>query len=82
MENRRRRTDSEIIDEYSPRFGALAVGMGLVTPDQLKEALAIQVDDDLNGRPHRLLGTIFFNQRWITFQQMQSVLNELFKRQK
>jgi len=40
----------------------IAVSRGYVTPKQLKEALAEQVDDDLAYRPHQLLG-IYFSRR-------------------
>jgi len=49
-----------VLVEFSERFGRVAVNRGYITPDQLKEALAEQVDDDLADRPHRLLGKIFF----------------------
>jgi len=66
-------------DKYCPRFGHLAVEMGYVTPEQLKEALGEQVDDNLGGRPHRILGAIFFDRGWMTPGQIDEVLNRLFK---
>jgi len=66
-------------DKYCPRFGHLAVDMGYVTPEQLKEALGEQVDDNLAGHPHRILGAIFFDRGWMTPGQIDEVLNRLFK---
>jgi len=65
-------------DKYCPRFGHLAVELGYVTPEQLKEALGEQVDDNLSGRPHRILGAIFFDRGWMTPGQIEEVLNLLF----
>lgn len=40
------------------RFGGVAVEHGLITPDQLGEALKSQAEDALEGRRHRRLGEI------------------------
>ncbi len=66
-------------DKYCPRFGQLAVEMEYVTPEQLKQALADQVDDNLTGRQHRILGTIFFEKGWMTPGQVESVVKRMFK---
>ncbi len=72
------RFDKGITARYSPRFGKIAVDMGLITPEQLKEALLAQVDDDLSGNPHRVIGSIFFEKGWMTYQEIEKVLKELF----
>ncbi|MGD0281593.1 MAG: hypothetical protein ABSB95_04440 [Dissulfurispiraceae bacterium] len=72
------RFDKGITAKYSPRFGKIAVDMGLITPEQLKEALLSQVDDDLGGNPHRVIGSIFFEKGWMTYQEIENVLKELF----
>jgi len=64
---------------YCPRFGQLAVEMGFVTTEQLKQGLAEQVDDNLASRPHRILGSIFFDQGWMTPGQVEAVLNRMFQ---
>ena len=71
--------DKEISGKYCNRFGVIAVGKGFVTADQLKEALTDQADDNLSNRPHRLIGRIFFDRGWMTDEQIDIVLNELFK---
>ncbi|RMF45577.1 MAG: hypothetical protein D6751_07065 [Deltaproteobacteria bacterium] len=65
-------------ERYCPRFGQLAVRLGHVTPEQLKQALSEQVDDNLAGRPHRILGTIFFEHGWMSPGQIEEVLNLMF----
>jgi hypothetical protein len=66
------------LSEYCKRFGQIATEKGYVTPEQLKEALSEQVDDDLANRPHRLLGAIFFMRNRMTAKQIETVLNEMF----
>ncbi len=65
--------------KYCPRFGKIAVDMGFVTAKQLKEALVEQVEDNIFNRPHRLIGSIFFEHGWITDKQIDIVLYELFE---
>ena len=60
------------------RFAAIAVRKGFVTAEQARTALSEQLDDDLSNRPHKLVGTILFQKDWITLQQIDMVLNELF----
>ena len=62
--------------EYCRRFGQVAVEQGFVTPEQLKEALTEQVDDDLANKPHRLLGEILLEKKYMTANQIEAVLNE------
>ena len=50
---------------------------GYVTPKQLKEALAEQVDGDLAHRPHQLLGNIFFEKNMMSLIQVEQVLDDL-----
>jgi hypothetical protein len=68
-----------ITKKYSPRFGKIAVDMGLITPEQLKTALSEQIDDDLSGNPHRVIGSIFFEKGWMNYQEIEKVLKELFR---
>ena len=71
-------SDGGITKIYSPRFGKIAVDMGFITPEQLKLALSEQIDDDLCGNPHRVIGSIFFDRGWMTYQEIEKVLKELF----
>ncbi|MBO1225115.1 MAG: hypothetical protein JYX80_11875 [Candidatus Scalindua sediminis] len=65
--------------QHSHRFGEIAVDMGFVTEEQLKEAMVEQVEDNLSSHPHRFIGYILFENGWITNEQFDSVLNILFK---
>jgi hypothetical protein len=73
------RFDKGIAKKYSPRFGKIAVDLGFITPEQLKMALSEQVDDDLLEHPHRVIGSIFFDKGWMTYQEIEAVLKEFFK---
>ncbi|MEW5745906.1 MAG: hypothetical protein AB1805_10790 [Nitrospirota bacterium] len=61
-----------------PRFGEIAVEMGFITPEQLRQALAEQVDDDIAHNPHRIIGSIFFEKGWMTYKEIEAVLQHLF----
>ncbi len=65
-----------------PRFGKIAVDMGFATEKQLNKALVEQVAEDLSNKPHRPVGTILLENGWITDEQIDIVLNELFKKKK
>ncbi len=69
--------DKGISRKYCSRFGVISVNKGFVTADQLKAALIEQADDNVEGRPHRLIGRIFFEKGWMTDNQIDTVLNEL-----
>jgi hypothetical protein len=56
----------------------IAVKKGFVSKDQIKEAFMEQLDDDLNGKEHRLIGTILFKNDLMTGDQVNIVLTELF----
>lgn len=58
----------------SYRFGVTAFAKGYVTIEQVQRGLAEQIDDDLMGRPHRLLGDILRDNGWMTEGQMKAVL--------
>lgn len=67
----------DILVEFSRRFGMIAVNRGYVTPKQLKEALAEQINDDLASRPHQLLGNILYEKNLMNLNQIEKVLDEL-----
>ena len=59
------------------RFGRTAVYRTYATLEQVQRALAEQVEDDVMGRPHRLLGEILRENNWITEAQEKLVLDEM-----
>jgi hypothetical protein len=69
----------QMSQKYCPRFGELAVAMGFITGAQLDAALRMQADDEAAGRPHRLLGVILFDRDWMSGEQIERVLDALFR---
>ena len=70
---------NEFKKEYRPRSGQIAVEMGFITPAQLKAAISEQLDDDLSHSSHRFLMEILLEKGWITREQVDIILDELFK---
>ena len=65
------------IEHLEKRFGITAVRKGFITSDQLVEALAIQVAEDISTGDHDLIGKILFEQGIITMAQIDEVLKEM-----
>jgi hypothetical protein len=65
--------------KYCPQFGKIAVDMRFVTAEQLNKALAEQGAENPSNKPHRLIGSILSEHGWITNEQVDIVLDILFK---
>ena len=76
---KRRKGDAAVTGDHCQRFGAIAVRKGIVSIEDVKAAVNEQIDDDINGREHRLLGTILYDNGIITEYQIDIVLQELKK---
>ncbi|MEJ2200882.1 MAG: hypothetical protein P8X63_07700 [Desulfuromonadaceae bacterium] len=63
---------------HSARFGIIAVKLGYITPTQLRQAMIMQLDDDMGGQPHRMLGTILHDLGWMTPKQIEKVLEKTY----
>ena len=66
-------------EHLEKRFGVIAVEMGLITAEQLIEALKTQVTEDMEKGKHRLIGRILLERGIITTAQIDDVLDELGK---
>ena len=66
-------------NQYSPRFGEIAVNMEFITEKQLNETYVEQVEDDFSNKPHRFIGDILFENRLMTNKEIYIVLKELVK---
>lgn len=69
-----------ISKKYCPRFGQTAVEMGFLSEASLKEALWCQIEEELSGRGHRLLGAVLFDKEWMTSDQIEKVMNAMLKK--
>ena len=56
------------------RFGVVAVKGGYITPEQLTDALKIQIMEELEGVQRRLIGNILYEKEYITMPQIANVL--------
>ena len=71
----------EQIETYEERFGNIAIAKGFITPEELLDALKMQVQEETGDKKHRLIGQILLEQGVITGEQIQQVLVELFSRE-
>ena len=69
--------ENRVLDK---RFGAIAIEKGFITKEQFVEGMAVQIEDDLGGNEHRLLGSLLFNMGYMTSQQVHEVLEALLAR--
>ncbi len=63
--------------DYYLRFAATAVRRGFVNADQVKAALTEQLEDNILEKPHRPIGQILLEHKWINVEQINIVLNDL-----
>ena len=59
------------------RIGVIAVKSKWITAKQLVEALDRQIDENLAGKPHRLIGSILFDLGYISTSQIKKALRAL-----
>ncbi len=64
-------------DQLERRFGIVAVEKGLVSPEQLREALEIQVTENVEKKKHRFIGTILVDQGYMKHSQISEVLKAM-----
>ena len=65
------------ISEYETRFGTIAVDRGFITAQQLKQAMGIQVTEELEIKEHRLIGQILFDLKMIKASHIEEVLSSM-----
>ena len=68
-----------MLKKYAPLFGMISVGLGIITEEQLHEALTEQVDDELNNKTHRHLGKILSDKGLISYHQVSEILDKIKK---
>ena len=59
------------------RFGKVAVDMGLITMDQMLNAIEIQVKENMAFGTHRKIGMVLLEEGHITVGQIDEVLKEM-----
>lgn len=63
--------------QLEKRFGDFAVQNGFITEEQLAEAMMIQIEEDLCGLEHRLVGQILLSLGYIDETQILKVLSDM-----
>jgi hypothetical protein len=58
------------------------VKRGFVTKEQVLEAMKIQMERDLDGLEHRLIGSILYSMGYITLSQIDEVAEAVKKGEK
>ena len=66
-------------EHLEKRFGVLAVQKGIITANQVIDALSIQVMEDIEKGKHRVTGRILLEQGLITLLQIDEVLKSMGK---
>ncbi len=59
------------------RFGMVAIESGFITKDQLQKALIRQVNENVEGNSHKLIGNILTDLGYINNDQTNKVLLSL-----
>jgi hypothetical protein len=67
------------IEGRDKRFGVIAIDKGFITKDQLVDALRIQVEEDLSGKSHSLIGVILIRLGHLTREQAEEILHAMRK---
>jgi len=65
------------VEDLDKRFGVIAVEKGFITPEQLVDALKVQIIEDLEYTDHRLVGEILMEKEHITEAQINEVLKSM-----
>jgi hypothetical protein len=63
-----------VVEKLDKQFGIVAIESGFINPEQLLEAMKIQVYEDLEGGKHQLIGEILREEGYITTDQIDEVL--------
>ena len=67
-------------NEYTDkRFGTIAVEKGFITKEQLIEAINLQIEQDIEGMEHRLIGSLLYSLGFITLDQIDEVMEIIEK---
>jgi len=68
------------VEVHHKRFGVIAVEKRFINKEQLFEALKIQVEEDLSGKPHTLIGLILIRLGYLTREEADILLRTMRKK--
>ena len=61
-------------NQYEMRFGIIAIEKGFINKNQLIEVIGLQVEDEIEKRRPKLIGTILSNLGYITHKQIDEII--------
>lgn len=59
------------------RFGQIAISKGYIEPQHLIDALAIQIESEVNGGRRLLTGEILVEMNLLTQKQVEEIMEEI-----
>ncbi len=59
------------------RFGVIAVEKGFITLEQLVEAMTLQIQEETEGKKHRIIGQILLSLGYLTSPQIDEVMETI-----
>jgi len=68
------------IEKIEKRFGMIAIEMGFIIPDQLIEAMRIQIEYDISESKHKLIGEYLVELGYMEQFEVEIVLKEMAKK--
>ena len=71
-----------MVKAVEKRFGEIAIDLGFINEEQLEEATNLQMEQDVDGLEHRLIGSILYSLGYMTIQQVNEVIDSSKKSQK
>lgn len=69
-----------MLERVKKRFGSIAIEKGFITPDQVVEALTIQVKENTEKKRFRPIGDILHDLGYLNSSQLSEVLDAKFER--
>ena len=71
--------NTKIDSKLAQKFGQVAIEMGFVTAEQVKQVLSEQfsIDSSSRLRPPKLMGEIFSEKGWMTQKQIHMVIEKI-----
>ena len=69
-----------MIDEgLRRRFGDIAIRKGFINKEQFIEAMAFQIENELEGRQPKLIGSVLTDMGYLTREQVDEVIGVMAK---
>ncbi len=65
------------VEKLDKRFGVIAIEKEFITPEQLFEALKIQIIEEIENSKHQLIGEILRDKGYLTKSQVNEVLESM-----